>query len=50
MTYHSDHAVSGDILVVGEDGREYFQYLGLEGTISPQLNRFIGRKKQDPKK
>jgi hypothetical protein len=36
--------VAGDILVVGEDGSEYFQYHGLEGTISQQLNRYIGKK------
>ena len=44
VTYHSEHAVSGDILVYGEDGREYFHFIGLEGTISKQLNRYIGRK------
>lgn len=44
VTYHSEHAVAGDILVIGEDGREYFHYVGLEGTISQQLNRYIGRK------
>ncbi len=44
VTYHSEHAVAGDILVVGEDGREYYHYVGLEGTISQQLNRYIGRK------
>jgi NAD(P)-dependent dehydrogenase (short-subunit alcohol dehydrogenase family) len=43
VTYHSEHAVAGDILVTGEDGREYFHYIGLEGTISQQLNRYIGR-------
>lgn len=43
VTYHSEHAVAGDILVTGEDGREFFQYIGLEGTISQQLNRYIGR-------
>lgn len=41
---HSEFAVTGDILVVGEDGREYFHYKGLEGTISRRLNRLIGRK------
>lgn len=44
VTYHSEHAVAGDILVIGEDGREYFHYVGLEGTISQHLNRYIGRK------
>ena len=44
VNYHSEHAVAGDILVIGEDGREYFHYVGLEGTISQQLNRYIGRK------
>lgn len=46
VTYHSEHAVAGDILVIGEDGREYFHYVGLEGTISQQLNRYIGRKRK----
>ncbi|MDK2980474.1 MAG: hypothetical protein PWQ55_821, partial [Chloroflexota bacterium] len=41
---HNEHAVSGDILVVDDEGRAYFQFTGLEGTVSKQLSRFIGRK------
>lgn len=44
--FHNEHAVSGDLVVAGEDGRSYFRFNGLEGTISQQLNRFIGRKAQ----
>jgi hypothetical protein len=43
VAYHNEHAVTGDLLVAGEDGREYFRFNGLEGTISQQLNRFIGK-------
>lgn len=46
VRFHNEHAVSGDLVVAGEDGREYFRFNGLEGTISQQLNRFIGRKPQ----
>ena len=41
---HNDHAISGDILVVDDDGNTFFQFTGLEGTVSQQLSRFIGRK------
>ena len=41
---HNDHAISGDILVVDDAGNTYFQFKGLEGTVSKQLSRFIGRK------
>lgn len=44
VNYHNQNAVSGDILVMDEAGDEYFHYSGLEGTISKQLSRFIGRK------
>lgn len=44
VAYHNEHAVTGDLLVAGEDGRVYFLFNGLEGTISQQLNRFIGKK------
>ena len=46
VTYHNEHAVVGDILVQDEEGCEYFKFSGLEGTISKQLKRFIGRKDQ----
>lgn len=46
VAYHNEHAVTGDLLIVGDDGREFFRFNGLEGTISQQLNRFIGRKAQ----
>jgi len=49
VTYHNEYAAAGDILVVGDDGREYFHFVGLEGTISQQLNRYIG-KKSEPEK
>ncbi|HUV15726.1 MAG TPA: SDR family NAD(P)-dependent oxidoreductase [Pelolinea sp.] len=44
VTYHNDHAVSGDILVLDESGDEFFHFTGLEGTISKQLSRYIGKK------
>ncbi|MCD6356905.1 MAG: SDR family NAD(P)-dependent oxidoreductase [Anaerolineaceae bacterium] len=44
VTFHSEHAVVGDILVQDEAGREYFNFTALEGTISKQLKRFIGKK------
>ncbi len=44
VAFHNEHAVTGDLLVAGEDGREYFRFNGLEGTISQQLNRYIGKK------
>jgi hypothetical protein len=40
----SSSAVSANILVQDEQGRTYVRLDGLEGTISPHLNRFIGRK------
>lgn len=42
--FHNQYAVSGDIVVVDDEGNEYFHFTGLEGTISKQLNRYIGRK------
>ncbi len=44
VTFHNGHAVSGDILVVDDAGYEFFHYTGLEGTISSQLGRLIGKK------
>jgi NAD(P)-dependent dehydrogenase (short-subunit alcohol dehydrogenase family) len=44
VTYHNDHAVVGNILVQDEAGNEYFNFTGLEGTISKHLKRFIGNK------
>lgn len=44
VTFHNDYAVTADILVQDEDGNEYFQFKGLEGTISKNLKRFIGKK------
>lgn len=46
VAYHNEHAVTGDLIVAGEDGKEYFRFNGLEGTISQQLNRYIGKKAQ----
>jgi hypothetical protein len=40
----SSSAVVGNILVQDEQGGTYMRLDGLEGTISPYLNRFIGRK------
>jgi hypothetical protein len=40
----SSSAVVGNILVQDEQGSTYMRLDGLEGTISPYLNRFIGRK------
>lgn len=37
-------SVVGNILVQNEQGQAYIRLDGLEGTISPDLNRFIGRK------
>jgi len=42
--FHNQYAVSGDIVVVDDAGKEYFHFTGLEGTVSKQLNRYIGRK------
>lgn len=44
ITYHNEHAVVGDILVQDEEGREYYHFTGLEGTVSKHLKRFIGKK------
>lgn len=44
ITHANQHAVSGDILVQDEAGREYYHFSGLEGTVSKHLKRFIGRK------
>lgn len=44
VTFHNEHVVVGDLLVLDDDGNEYFHLAGLEGTISAQLNRFIGKK------
>lgn len=40
----SSTSVVGNILVQDQQGRTYMRLDGLEGTISPFLNRFIGRK------
>ncbi len=40
----SSTAVVGNILVQDEKGETYIRLDGLEGTISPYLNRYIGRK------
>lgn len=40
----SPTAVVGNILVQDAEGSTYIRLDGLEGTISPQLNRLIGRK------
>jgi hypothetical protein len=37
-------AVVGNILVQDAQGRTYMRLDGLQGTISPFLNRFIGKK------
>ncbi len=39
----SSTSVVGNILVQDEQGRAYMRLEGLQGTISPHLNRFIGR-------
>jgi NAD(P)-dependent dehydrogenase (short-subunit alcohol dehydrogenase family) len=40
----SSSAVVGNILVQDEAGQAYMRMEGLEGTISPHLNRLIGRR------
>ncbi len=40
----SSSAVVANLLVQDNQGRTYVRLDGLEGTISPHLNRFIGRK------
>jgi len=40
----SSTSVVGNILVQDDQGRTYIRLDGLEGTISPYLNRYIGRK------
>jgi NAD(P)-dependent dehydrogenase (short-subunit alcohol dehydrogenase family) len=40
----SSSAVVGNILVQDDQGSAYIRLDGLEGTISPHLNRFIGKK------
>lgn len=44
VTHHNQNAVSGDIQVMDEDGREFYSFFGLEGTISKHLKRYIGKK------
>ncbi len=44
ITYHNDHAVVGNILVQDEEGGEFLNFIGIEGTISKHLKRFIGNK------
>ena len=44
VTYHNQHAVVGDLLVLDEDGSEFYEFRGLEGTVSSYLKRFIGKK------
>ena len=41
---HNEHAVVGDMLVQDEEGVEFFHFTGLEGTISKNLIRMIGKK------
>ena len=40
----SDTSVVGNILVQDDEGRAYMRLDGLQGTISPFLNRYIGKK------
>ena len=40
----SESAVVGNILVQDEAGQAYMRLDGLQGTISPHLNRFIGKR------
>ncbi len=40
----SETAVVGNILVQDEAGQTYMRLDGLQGTISPHLNRFIGKR------
>lgn len=40
----SETAVVGNILVQDEAGQAYMRLDGLQGTISPHLNRFIGKR------
>jgi len=44
ITQHNEHAVVGDISVQDANGVEYYRFIGLEGTISKHLKRFIGKK------
>ena len=41
VTYHNDKAVVGDLYVQDRDGKQYFRFTGLEGTISKHLKRFF---------
>jgi hypothetical protein len=44
VTYHNENAVVGNLLVQDPDGKEFFQFTGLEGTISKHLKRFFTQK------
>ena len=41
VTYHNENAVVGNLLVQDPDGKEFFQFTGLEGTVSKHLKRFF---------
>jgi len=41
VTYHNENAVTGNLMVQDFDGNAYFQFTGLEGTISKHLKRFF---------
>lgn len=40
---HSATSVVGDLLVQDQTGKPYIRFVGLEGTISKQLTRYIGK-------
>ena len=44
VTYHNENAVVGDLHIQNEDGRVYFIFSGLEGTVSKHLKRFFSKK------
>jgi NAD(P)-dependent dehydrogenase (short-subunit alcohol dehydrogenase family) len=47
VTAQSPTSVTGSLMVQDMDGVPYVQIVGLEGTISPALNRFIGKRPED---
>jgi hypothetical protein len=42
----TDLLVVGDITALSPDGKVYVKFTGLQGTVSPLLNRLIGARNQ----
>jgi hypothetical protein len=44
VTYHNENAVIADLRVQDEEGSVFYEFIGLEGTISKHLKRFFKKK------